>query len=59
MSARDMQCTQLEMRCREARALFSPYLDGAVTGTQMHGLQGHLASCAPCHRKYQSKGLKE
>jgi len=54
MSARDMQCTQLEMRCREARALFSPYLDGAVTGTQMHGLQGHLASCAPCHRKYQS-----
>ena len=54
MSARDMQCTQSEMKCREAKALFSPYLDGAVTGTQMRGLQMHLADCAECHQKYQS-----
>ncbi len=54
MSARDMQCTQPEMKCRQAKALFSPYLDGAVTGAQMHGLQVHLTSCAACHRKYQS-----
>jgi hypothetical protein len=54
MSARDMECTQPEMKCREAKALFSPYLDGAVTGMQMHGLQMHLENCASCQRKYQS-----
>ena len=56
MSARDVRCTQPqpEMKCGEAKALFSPYLDGAVTGTQMHALQMHLASCAACHRRYQS-----
>jgi len=33
------------MKCGEAKQLFSPYLDGAVTGTQMRGLQRHLAEC--------------
>jgi hypothetical protein len=46
MSARAMQCT-------EARELFSPYLDGAVTGAQMLGVQDHVASCAACAREYR------
>lgn len=46
-----MKCT--EMRCTEAKQLFSPYLDGAVTGAQMRGLQEHLSSCDACQREYQ------
>jgi hypothetical protein len=42
------------MRCPEAKELFSPYLDGAVTGRQMHGLQDHVAECAACAREYES-----
>lgn len=56
MSAREMECTNhnAEMKCRDAKALFSPYLDGAVTGTQMHALQMHLSGCAACQDQYQS-----
>jgi hypothetical protein len=46
-----MKCT--ELRCTEAKQLFSPYLDGVVTGTQMRGLQEHLAGCDPCQKEYQ------
>ena len=46
-----MKCT--EMRCTEAKQLFSPYLDGAVTGTQMRGLLEHLSNCDPCQKEYQ------
>jgi len=42
-----------EMRCTEAKGLFSPYLDGAVTGTQMLGVERHLADCAGCRQEYQ------
>jgi hypothetical protein len=42
-----------EMRCTEAKKLFSPYLDGAVTGTQMLGVERHLAGCASCQQEYQ------
>jgi hypothetical protein len=41
------------MKCGEAKGLLSPYLDGAVTGTEMQGLQGHLAGCAECLREYK------
>ena len=41
------------LKCVEAKALFSPYLDGAVTGTEMRGLQQHLAECAGCGREYE------
>src|SRR5579864_9378767 len=41
------------MKCSEAKALFSPYLDGAVTGTQMLGLQEHVGSCARCASEYE------
>lgn len=43
-----------ELQCPEARQLFSPYLDGAMTGTEMLALQNHLAECAECNRKYRS-----
>jgi Putative zinc-finger len=40
------------MSCHEAKLLFSPYLDGAVTGNEMRYLTQHLASCASCRREY-------
>jgi len=42
------------MQCPQAKRLFSPYLDGAVTGAQMLGLQDHLSGCQACHREYQA-----
>jgi hypothetical protein len=41
-----------ELRCPQARRLFSPYLDGAVTDTEMLALQKHLAACGACHTGY-------
>ena len=46
-----MKCTAI-MKCTDARQLFSPYLDGAVTGTQMYGLQDHLENCSACRKEY-------
>ena len=43
-----------ELRCLQARQLFSPYLDGAVTGTEMLALQRHLAECVQCNGQYES-----
>ena len=40
------------MKCMDVKELLSPYLDGAVTGTEMQGVQEHLESCAPCMREY-------
>ncbi len=40
------------MKCAEAKSMFSPYLDGAVTGTQMHALGQHLEACVDCNREY-------
>jgi|SRR5579871_314659 hypothetical protein len=42
------------LECPQAKELFSPYLDGAVTGTQMLALQNHLEQCAGCRAQYQS-----
>jgi len=42
------------LRCVEAKRLFSPYLDGAVTGTEMLALQDHLSECAACSAYYKS-----
>jgi hypothetical protein len=42
------------LRCPQAKRLFSPYLDGAVTGTEMLALQDHLADCASCNFEYQA-----
>jgi len=48
----DQKSTQL--RCSQAKRLFSPYLDGVVTGTKMLALQDHWAECAGCRAQYES-----
>ncbi len=40
------------MRCTEAKPLFSLYLDGAVSGAEMHEVSGHLRECAECQSDY-------
>jgi|SRR5579872_4114671 hypothetical protein len=42
------------LQCAQAKRLFSPYLDGAVTGTEMLALQQHLSNCASCSGEYQA-----
>jgi hypothetical protein len=42
------------MTCAQARPLFSPYLDGAVTGKEMRELSQHMESCEGCSRQYAS-----
>jgi len=42
------------LQCLQAKQLFSPYLDGAVTGTEMLALQNHFAECPGCHGEYQA-----
>jgi hypothetical protein len=41
------------LQCAQAKQLFSPYLDGAVTGTEMVALQNHLSECGACNEEYQ------
>jgi putative zinc finger protein len=40
------------MRCTEARPLFSSYLDGAVSGAEMHRIALHLHGCDACQSEY-------
>jgi len=42
------------MRCSQAKSLFSPYLDGVLTGTQMIALSEHLDACEGCRGQYAS-----
>jgi hypothetical protein len=42
------------MKCIEAKSMFSPYLDGEATGTEMLALTRHLDACARCHQEYVS-----
>lgn len=42
------------MTCAQAKPLFSPYLDGAVTGRQMSDLSRHLEACSMCQQQYLS-----
>jgi len=42
------------MNCSQAKSLFSPYLDGALSGAQMHELAGHMDECDRCHNRYMS-----
>jgi len=42
------------LRCPQAKRLFSPYLDGAVTGTEMLALENHLSDCAACQDEYRA-----
>ena len=40
------------MKCAEYQRLFSPYLDGHVSGAEMFALQDHMKGCASCAREY-------
>jgi putative zinc finger protein len=40
------------MNCGEAKKLFSPYLDGQVSGREMRALDGHIDECSRCAREY-------
>jgi len=42
------------LQCPRARQMFSPYLDGAVTGTEMLALQRHLSDCPDCEAEYRA-----
>jgi len=41
------------MNCGEAKGLLSPYLDGAVTGTEMQAVREHMDRCPACIEEYQ------
>jgi len=40
------------MRCTDAKPLFSSYMDGAVSGVEMHEVSNHLSECAVCESEY-------
>src|SRR5580658_7468730 len=40
------------MTCTEIRKLFSPYLDGRVSGSEMRAVTHHVEQCADCAREY-------
>jgi hypothetical protein len=40
------------MKCGEAKKLFSPYVDGQMSGRQMRALDGHMEECSRCAREY-------
>jgi anti-sigma factor RsiW len=42
------------MDCKQAKSMFSSYLDGAVSGHEMRDISAHLESCGACHCSYLS-----
>ena len=42
------------MDCKQAKSMFSSYLDGAVSGHEMRAVATHLESCGSCHAGYLS-----
>jgi hypothetical protein len=40
------------MKCDQAKPLFSPYIDGTMTGAEMHEVSAHLRECAECQSDY-------
>lgn len=40
------------MDCKTARAQFSAYLDGAVSGLSMQAIASHLAACTGCSEEF-------
>jgi len=41
------------MNCGEAKELFSPYLDGQVSGAQMRAVGRHIEECSRCAHEYR------
>jgi hypothetical protein len=44
----------MTQNCAKIQALFSGYLDGAVTGRQMQEISLHLESCEVCAREFKA-----
>jgi hypothetical protein len=42
----------IALSCQYQRSRFSAYLDGAITGVEMHSLRRHLDSCTACAREF-------
>ena len=42
------------MTCTQSKSILSSYLDGALTGKEMHSLDKHLRQCSTCYREYES-----
>lgn len=40
------------MKCTQIQKLFSPYIDGRVSGTEMRTLTRHVEQCPRCSREY-------
>ena len=40
--------------CESFRASFSEYLDGAVTGHEMHAIAAHLRACPSCDQEFST-----
>jgi len=40
------------MNCEETHNRFSPYLDGVISGTQMHEVAEHLRQCPECTQEF-------
>src|SRR5437763_68118 len=40
------------MNCAETKKLFSPYLDGRASGSEMRALTRHVGQCTGCEREY-------
>ena len=50
MNCDHMKCDH--MTCAEIKKLFSPYLDGRVSGSEMRSLTRHVEQCDGCAREY-------
>jgi anti-sigma factor RsiW len=42
------------MDCNRAKSMFSSYLDGAVSGQEMHAVSAHVNTCEDCCQNYRS-----
>ena len=46
--------------CTSVRELFSPYLDGAISGREMQEVAAHLETCAACHGEFSAwRGMQQ
>src|SRR3954468_11376095 len=43
-----------QTQCAQARAMFSSYLDGALTGAEMQSIARHMQECGECRAEYTS-----
>jgi hypothetical protein len=50
--ATNMSANQRVLNCNHVNRLLSPYLDGAVTGTEMQAVRQHLEACPSCSQEY-------